>query len=181
MSKSILKFLFIFGVFFTIGYNFGHLTEGTIFENPLIFLITIFVIIFALQYLVNKFMGKNHGNNSEVDSVLQEFEHTWNIKYKGGEMKIVNNYNEEKLFLNDTLVDHNKRSSWYSWLKPYHILKSDINLNGQYYPLKVKLGGFYSLCCKVYVEGRLVFEDKVKYKYFGDTIKKIEKNVDGSF
>ncbi len=186
MKKAILNFTLFFGIFYFIGYNFGHLTEGTIFDNTAVMLITVFIIIFAVDYVGHFFKKKgttdqNSGEEDDVNSELEQLQHTWNLKFKGGHIKIVNHYNEEKLFINGTLVDESKRSSWVSWLKVYHTLRGNIEVNGQSYPLEVKLGGVMSLRCKVYVDQQLVYEDQIKYKLLGKKIEKIEKNVEPPF
>ncbi len=63
----------------------------------------------------------------------------------------------------------------------HHTLRGNIEVNGQSYPLEVKLGGLMSLRCKVYVDRELVYEDQIKYKLFGKKIEKIEKNVEKPF
>ncbi|ADC51589.1 hypothetical protein BpOF4_17740 [Alkalihalophilus pseudofirmus OF4] len=188
-----IKFLMYVVIFFVIGYNYAIITKGTIFDHFLIMLLTLFVIIFLVEWLfsmirkrkIRKSKVRNQNTQMEenaesaeeqslvdlMQELKTEFHKTWEIPYKDYHIKIVNQYNEEQLYINDTLVDSRKRTSWYSFLIPFQSLKALIEVDHQPMDIKVKLGGLVSLQCKVYINKKLVFKEKIKYDWLSGTIK----------
>ncbi|MBM4761197.1 hypothetical protein [Bacillus sp. B15-48] len=169
-----IKFILYLAVFYFIGYNYGKMTNGTIFDNFWVMLLSLFVIIFLFEWLISLFKKKRNANEVDVEkqdyetwdeameSVKKDFEKTWNIKYENNDIKIINTYNHEELYINDQLVSEKKRNHWYSWLIPYQTLTGTVEERR----VKVKLGGVFSLNCKVYVDQDLIFKEKIKYNLF---------------
>ncbi|MDZ5473104.1 hypothetical protein SM124_15400 [Bacillus sp. 31A1R] len=177
-----LKFIFYLVVFFIIGFFYGRITEGTIFDNVIALLISMFTLIFLIEWITSLIKKKSplkKEAESEVETwddlmldVQKEFEKTWDVKYNNNLIQIVNKYNQEELYINGQLVDQKNRSGWYTWLKPYQTLTGVIEENGRKAHVKVKLGGTMSIDCKVYVDGKMFFHDKVKYKFDVSGVKK---------
>jgi hypothetical protein len=115
--------------------------------------------------------GKEQSLEDLMQELKTEFNKTWEIPYKDYQIKVVNKYNEEQLYINDKLVDSRKRTSWYSFLIPFQSLKAPIEVDHQPMDIKVKLGGLVSLQCKVYINKELVFKEKIKYDWLRDNIK----------
>ncbi len=148
------------------------------FENFWVMLASFFVVIFiieAILSLIKKKIIKEADKKPEqdetwdefIDELKKDYEKQWIIPFKENQIQVVNKYNHEQLFINDTLVDEKKRTRWYSWIKPYQTLTGVVEDRGQTYSVKVKMGGLVSLSCKVYVGNQLIFKEKITYKLTG--------------
>lgn len=92
---------------------------------------------------------------------------TWQIKYGEHVIRIDNFLDEEKLFVDGQLLDHNKRKHALERFIPYHTLKSQfVDNRGRTVNVHVTLGGFITLNCKVWVNNQLIFKDKYRISIF---------------
>ncbi|WP_456276372.1 hypothetical protein [Bacillus sp. AK128] len=177
------KFIFYLVVFFIIGYFYGEITAGTIFENVFIFIIGIFIFIFFTEWISSRLKKNKNTEEKEsnqqpeetwddvLESAKKDFEKTWNVTYGNNELQIVNRYNHEQLYINGHLVSEKKRTGWYSWVIPFQTLTGTIEEQNQTRLVKVKLGGLVSLNCKVYVDRELIFKKKVSYNLLSGGVK----------
>ncbi|MBM7660289.1 hypothetical protein JOC85_001056 [Bacillus mesophilus] len=183
-----IKFISYLVLFIIIGYFYGGITEGTVFDNFFVMLLGLFVLIFVVEYITSLF--KKKGNSEEVDldvmnsekkdpetwnemieTAKMDFDKTWNLTYKDHEIQIVNRYNHEQLFINGELVSEKKRKGWVTWVTPSQTLTGAITVNNHSQVVKVKLGGLISLNCKVYVGEELIFKKKVSYNLLTGGVK----------
>lgn len=142
----------------------------------------LFLVIFTFEWLFSKRQERSvdvnvkTGEDETIAELMQEiqkeFHKTWEITYKEYQIRIVNEYNGEKLYINDQLVAEKKRTTWYSWLKMSQILRATLG-NGS--KLVVKLSGFLSLKCAVYVDKKLIFQEKVEYNVLTGEMKDKDK------
>lgn len=142
----------------------------------------LFLVIFTFEWLFSKRQERSvdvnvkTGEDETIAELMQEiqkeFHKTWEITYKEYQIRIVNEYNGEKLYINDQLVAEKKRTTWYSWLKMSQTLRATLG-NGS--KLVVKLSGFLSLKCAVYVDKKLIFQEKVEYNVLTGEMKDKDK------
>ncbi|UTR10325.1 hypothetical protein MM300_21005 [Evansella sp. LMS18] len=176
------KFIFYVVIFFLIGYNYGHITRGTVFDNFFVMLFSLFVLIFLIEWIFSLFRSRKNANGQEEEASISAFEgelqalqaefgKTWDLKYNNHELTIVNKYNQEELYINGKLICEKTRSSWYSWLVTSQTLKGKLEEGDQSRIVKVKLGGIMSLNCKVYVDKELIFQEKIKYNVLTGKVK----------
>ena len=178
-----IKIIFYLVIFYIIGYNYAQLTKDTVFSNFWVMLISLFIFIFLVEWIVSRFKKKGNNNEEEHDkqdeetwdqmleSAKKDFEKTWNVSYENHDIQIVNRYNHEQLYINGKLVSEKKRNHWYSWLLPYQTLTGKIEIHNQSQVVKVKLGGLLSLNCKVYVNRNLIFKKKLNYNLLSGEVK----------
>ncbi|MDG5788561.1 hypothetical protein QA612_13830 [Evansella sp. AB-P1] len=178
-----LKFVFYLLFFYTIGYFYAIFTEGTVFDNFIVMLISLIILLFIIEGFISYFKKKiaavqselevqeNESFNEIVENLMTEFQKTWNIPYNDHLIKVVNHANKEELYIDDKLVAEKKRKGWFSWIVTYQSLTAVLEENGENQPVKVKLGGLVSLKCKVYVDNKLIFKDTVKYNLFTGEVK----------
>ncbi|GAE32610.1 hypothetical protein [Halalkalibacter hemicellulosilyticus] len=158
---------------FFIGYSYGSLTKDTFFDNFLIMLLSLFIFIFAVELIFSALKKKIPSKDTKeedpeswstmMEEVKKDFEKSWDLSYDNYRLHIVNKYNKEQLFIDGKLVSESTRNQWYSWFIPYQTLKANIEDATTPITVKVKLGGWFSLNCKVYVNKKLIFKQKLKY------------------
>lgn len=189
MLKIWWKVIAYLVIFFFAGYGLAYLTSGTKYDNPFIIVIGLVSLFLLLEFL-SRYTKKGVQNKSHSDyhseayweEVKTAVNHEWSLKYKDYLLRITNQYDNEKLYINDQLVATNKRDGWKDWIRPMHTLQSVIIEDGVEKSIKVKLGGFTSVSCKVYIDGKLYFKDKIKFSIFGPRFEKLpaEKKKDES-
>ncbi|MFC4321231.1 hypothetical protein [Litchfieldia salsa] len=177
------KFIFYLVVFVIIGYSYGKITEGTMFDNFFAMIISMFIFIFLVEWIASRFKKNKNTEEKEskeqdhetwdemIASATKDFEKTWNLTYENNEIQIVNRYNHEQLFINGELVSEKKRNGVSTWLAPSQTLKGTIVVQNQPQVIKVKLGGLISLNCRVYVGRELIFKKKLKYNLLSGGVK----------
>lgn len=178
-----MKFSLYLIVFYFFGFYYAKVTEGTVFDHFLIMLAIVFFIILLIEWVFSKRKKEEHDEKDEVlaeimQEVQKEFEKTWHVTYKDYQIRIVNEYNGEKLFINDELIAEKKRTNWLSWLKSSQTLKGTFEDNGKQVKIVVKIGGILSLNCVVYVDNKQIFHDKIKFNLFTGETKDKDKNED---
>lgn len=184
MLKIIKALVYLF-LFLKLGQAYGFFEDGIHLENSISLLVTVFFIFYFVELFFslvkkkiegpieeeNKVERKKIDNDKELTfeevfkEALKEFEKTWNIVYKNQTIKIINKYNYEQLYINGQLVDEKRRKGILSYFIPFQKLSGVIEVNGEKYIVKVFIGGFVTLNCKVYVNKKLILKDKVKMKF----------------
>lgn len=176
------KFIFYVLVFFLIGYNYGHITRGTVFDNFFMMLLSLFVLIFLFEWIFSLFRSKKNENEQgengskstfegELQALQADFGKTWDLKYNNHDITVVNKYNQEELYIDGKLICEKSRTTWYSWFVVSHTLTGKLEEGAQSRVVKVKLGGILSVNCKVYVDKELIFQDKIKYSFLSGGVK----------
>lgn len=178
---TIFKFIFYGVLYFLFGMYYGMLTKDTVFDNFFVMLVSVFIIIFLFEYLMSFVKKKkatepdSEHRNETFDELMaelkNEFEKTWTVGFKDHQIKIVNAYNQEELYINEKLVAKKTRKHWHSWIRPYQTLSGVIEEDNQRFQVKVKMGGLISLYCKVYVDKQLILNEKVKYSFSSNGLK----------
>ncbi|OLO39223.1 hypothetical protein BTR23_09230 [Alkalihalophilus pseudofirmus] len=178
------KILLYVGIMFLVGYYYGALTKGTVFDNFFIMLLSFFILIFVFEWLWSLLKRKDHSEKNNPDEeneqymaeVQQAVKKEWTIPYRNHIILVKNEMNKEQLYINAKLVDESVRKRWYEWLWSYHRLNGTLEDNGNQKKIKVKIGGVKNLVCKVFVDDELILKDKVKFNLFMEKIESDEKN-----
>ncbi|MFC0476764.1 hypothetical protein ACFFHF_16300 [Robertmurraya beringensis] len=177
------KFILYLIVFFIIGFSYGKVTKGTIFDNFYVMLISLFTFIFLIEWIVSGLKKSKNKDDKKpkqqdyetweefIESAKKDFEKTWNLTYQNNEIQIVNRYNHEQLFINGDLVSEKKRNGLSSYFSLSQTLTGTIGVHNQTQVVKVKLGGLINLNCKVYVGKELIFKKKIKYNLLSGGVK----------
>lgn len=81
----------------------------------------------------------------------------WNLKYKGHDIRVENGWiSGERLFVDDELQDEQVgfgfRSRLYGKIKENEGISEDI---------KVSLGGWFTVSCRIFINGKLIFPDNI--------------------
>lgn len=183
MLQFVKALVYLF-LFLQLAQSNGFFTKGFNMDHPISMILTAFAIFFFVELffnLVEKKLKSQEDSKKEkkkdksqelgqeeitfnkiLEDVLKEINKTWQFSYKNMNIKIVNKYNQEQLFINDLLVDEKKRKSSLGYLNPYQKLNGVIESNGEKYIVKVIIGGIFNLKCKVYINKKLVYKDKIK-------------------
>ncbi|MFA9456892.1 hypothetical protein ACERJO_08960 [Halalkalibacter sp. AB-rgal2] len=167
------KFAIYIAALFFIGYAYGSLTKDTFFDNFFIMLLSLFIFIFVVESIFSAIQKKTPSKETKeedpeswsamMEEVKKDFERSWDLTYENHSLHIVNKYNKEQLFIDGKLVSESTRGQWYSWGIPYQTLKASIEGTNTPIAVKVKLGGWFSLNCKVYINKKLIFKQRLKY------------------
>ncbi|KMK75346.1 hypothetical protein AB990_16065 [Alkalihalobacillus pseudalcaliphilus] len=80
-------------------------------------------------------------------------EKTFEVNYEGHQISVINTWiNGEKLYIDGNLQDENLGLSFRGTLKGKFI-----NVNNEVRNVKVSIGGFFSISCRIFVENELVY------------------------
>lgn len=79
---------------------------------------------------------------------------SWETEYKGNIIKVVNSYFNEKLFVNGVLQDETMNAA------TARLLGEIKEGEGKGERIKVTIGGFLSIECKIFIDDKLVFDSK---------------------
>ncbi len=94
------------------------------------------------------------------EDLNREVTRSFQFQYQEKWIRVDNFWDEEKLYLDGTLIAHHKNSRWYHWIQPYRILKATVHLDsiGESL-LEVKIGGLIALHCEVKCNGQQIFKE----------------------
>lgn len=114
------------------------------------------VIIMGLK---NEF---KHEMKKALHDVNLSVTKTWEVPYENQLIRVENSMNNERLFINDELVDEVTHLSLLSHLKPYSILTGTIKgTDGRLEKVAVKIGGFIKLSIQIKVGKQIVLKEKM--------------------
>ncbi|WP_216827526.1 hypothetical protein [Alkalihalobacterium elongatum] len=181
MFLKLCKLVIYIGIMYLFGYYYAVITKGTLFDNFFIMLLSLFIIIYLFEWLFSKVKRKNRPEkdedvDQEWEKVKSDLKQQFNVKYGNNTILVNNEYNKEELYINENLVDQNERTRWYHWLWSFYQLNGSIDDYGKTTKVKVKIGGWKNLNCRIYVDKELVLKEKIKYKIQLDKVERVDND-----
>ncbi|MDE5413346.1 hypothetical protein [Alkalihalobacterium chitinilyticum] len=178
------KFLIYVGIMFLFGYYYAVITKGTVFDNFFVMLVSLFIILFLFEWMFSKIKKKNQPEkeNEEVfdedwEKIKTDLKQQFDVKYGKNIILVNNEYNKEELYINGSLMDQNERNRWYHWLWSFYQLNGTIDDYGTTKKVKVKIGGWKNLNCRIYVDEELILKEKIKYKILLGKVERVDNDA----
>lgn len=164
------------------GYYYAIITKGTVFDNFFVMLLSLFIILFLFEWMFSKIKKKNQPEKVEEfdedwEKIKSDLKQQFDVKYGNNIILINNEYNKEQLYINGNLVDQNERTRWYHWLWSFYQLNGSIDDYGKTKKVKVKIGGWKNLNCRIYVDDELILKEKIKYKILLDKVERVDNDA----